>query len=86
MIQARFELDEHTIKVLDTFKARHGLRNRNEALNRFVLDYGEDYADFPIGPKTLRRIDRIIEEHKKNYPDRRMTLEELDELLGMPDV
>ena len=86
MTQARFDLDDYTVKVLDVVKGRHGLKNRNEALLHFVHEHGTDYADFPLGPETVRRIQRILEEHKKKHPHRTMSIKDVDKLLGMNDV
>lgn len=86
LTQARFELDEYTVKVLDVVKGRHGLKNRNEALRTFVREYGDDYAEFRIGPKTAREIERTFNEHMRKHPNRRMTDEQLRKLLGIGDA
>lgn len=86
LTQARFELNAYTKKVLDVVKGRHGLKNRNEALRHFVHEYGQDYAEFRIGPQTMREIDRTFKEHIQKHPNRRMTDKQLRKLLGIEDV
>ncbi len=85
MTEARFNLDEYTTRVLDVVKGKYGLKNRNEALNKFFREYGEDLVEPIIDENYLRELDKIVEDHKKNYKDRTMTLEELDDLLGLND-
>lgn len=83
LTQARFELDEYTTRVLDVFKGKHGLKNRQEALNRFVHEHGQDLVEPEVNQEALKEIDEILARHKKKHPNRTMTMKELDELLGL---
>jgi len=87
MTQARFELDEYTTRVLDVIKGKYGLKNRNEALTKFVKEYGEDLVEPKIDESVLREIDAKYEKHIKKYgvEGSNMTLDELDELLGIDE-
>ena len=83
MTQARFELNDYTTRVLDVIKGKYGLKNRNEALNRFVKEYGEIFVEPRIDEKYLIELDNIIREHEKKYGKKSMSEDELDQLLGI---
>jgi hypothetical protein len=87
MTQARFDLDDYTIKVLDVFKAKFALKNRNEALNRFVKEYGENYAEPEINPEVIKHFNNVLREHTAKYGKKgnKMSLKELENHLGMDD-
>ena len=83
--QTRFDLDEYSLRVLDVVKGKYGLKNRNEALKRFIAEHGEDYVEFEISPEHLAYYDKIVAEHKAKYGKKwkPMTMDELDKLLGL---
>ena len=83
MTQARFELNEYTTRVLDVFKGKHGLKNRQEALNKFFEEYGQELVEPEIKEKLIEELDKIIAEHKKKYGNKTMTMSELDKVLGL---
>jgi len=87
MPQARLELNEYTTRVLDVIKGKYGLKNRSEAINRFAQEQGEEYAQEEVNPEVLKHFDNILKEHKAEYGEKgnKMTLEELDKLLGFKD-
>lgn len=83
MIQARFQLDDYTVRVLDVIKGKFGLKNRDEALKKLALEYGEEYVDLKPNELVLKEIDAIYENHKKKYPNRKMNDKELKRLLNV---
>ena len=83
MIQARLELDEYTVKVLDVIKGKFGLKNRDEALSKLALEAGSAYVELKPNEMVLRELDAIYEDHKKKHGDRKMSNAELKKLLGL---
>ncbi len=83
MIQTRFELDNYTTIVLDVVKGKYGLSNRNEALQRMVLEFGSEFVEPSLNEETLIELDNTYEEHMKKHPNRTMTNKELKELLDI---
>ncbi|MGM5485435.1 MAG: hypothetical protein ACQEP1_06210 [Nanobdellota archaeon] len=83
MIQARFEIDEYTARVLDVIKGKFGLKNRQEALKRLVLEAGEKYVEPEPNEMVLKELDAIYEDHKKKHKNRKMTDKELRGLLDV---
>lgn len=83
MIQARFQLDEYTARVLDVVKGKYGLKNRDEALRKIALEVGEKYVDPIIKEDFLRELDEVYESHKKKYSKRKMSDKELRGILNV---
>ena len=83
MIQARFELDEHTARVLDVIKGKYGLKNRDEALRRLALETEDKYVEQKANEEVLRELDKTYEKHKQTNKNRKMTNKELKRLLNV---
>jgi hypothetical protein len=83
MTEARFELDDYSIRVLDVVKGKHGLKNRNEALKKILDECGGAYVEKEPSEKMLVELDAIYEAHKKKYPNRKITESEMNKLLGL---
>jgi len=87
MTQARFELNEYSVRVLDVVKGKFGLKTRNDALNIFIKEHGSEYVDLEVNDETLKYFDNIVAEHEAKYGKnkRSMTLDEVDDILGFND-
>ena len=83
MTQARLEMDDYTVRVLDVVKGKFGLKNRSEALKTLALEVGSDYVDLAPNEMALKELDAIYESHKKKYGNRRINDKELKSLLGL---
>jgi len=83
MTQSRLELDPYTARVLDVVKGKFGLKNRNDALRKFVEEHGEGYAEMRVDERVVREMDAIYAGHVKKHKGRKMSEQELDKLLGL---
>ena len=83
MAQARLDLDPYTVRVLDVVKGKFGLKNRNEALKKFVEEHGAGYAEIRIDEQVLRELDHLVADHKKKHNLRKMNEKQIDILLGL---
>lgn len=83
MTQARFELDDYTIRVLDVIKGKFGLKNRDAALKRFAREEGYKYVEPSPNEMVLRDLDAVYNEHMKKHKNRKMSEKELNKLLGL---
>ena len=83
MIQARFQLNEYTTRVLDVVKGKFGLKNRSEALNKMALEFGNEFVEQTPNEDVLRELDAISQKHKKKYGMKAMKDSELKELLDI---
>ena len=83
MISARVELNEYTNKVLAIIKAKYSLKDKSEALNKFIELYGEDIAEKEATDEYVKKMSESIDRHFKKYGHKKMSIEELDSLCGV---
>lgn len=83
MAQARIELDGYTMRVLDVIKGKYSLKNRSQALKKFTEEFGSNYVEMKIDEEILKELDKTYADHIKKHPNRKMSEEELDKLLGL---
>jgi len=83
MVSARLNLTEYTNKVLGMVKVRFGLKDKSEALNKFINMFGEEIVEKEANDQYIKRLIEIDENHIKKYGNRKMTLKELDKLCGV---
>ncbi|MFH1663789.1 MAG: antitoxin [archaeon] len=83
MVDARVSLNSYTNKVLAVVKAKYELKDKSEALNKFVEAYGENEVEKEVKDSYIKKILKIEEEHFKKYGYRKMSDKELDKLFGM---
>ena len=81
-VSARVELSEYTNKVLGVLKAKYGLKDKSEAINKFIELYGDDVVENEASDEYLKKMIEITDRHMKKYGKRKMSLAELDRLTG----
>ena len=64
-------------------KAKYGLNDKSEALNKFAHLYGTELLEPEVSDEYVKKILEIDEQYLKKKSKRRMTLEDLDELCGL---
>ncbi len=79
-ISARIELNEYTNKVLAVLKAKHGLKDKSEAINKFIETYGEEIAEREANEEYTKKILDITNRHLTKYKNKKMSFGELDKL------
>ncbi len=82
MIDARVKLKPYTNRVLSVVKAKYELKDKSDALNRFVEMYGVQEVEPEVKESYVKKILAIVEEHHKKYGYRKMSDAELDKLFG----
>ena len=80
MISARVELDDYANRVLGIIKIKFGLRDKSEALNKFIELYGEEVMEKETSEEYIKKVIAITKKHFKKYGNKKMTLQELDKL------
>lgn len=80
MISARLDLTEYTNKVLNMIKVKFDLKDKSEALNRFVNMFGEEVVEKEAKDEYIKELIEIDKNHMKKYGNKKMTLKELDKL------
>ena len=79
-VSARVELDSYANKVLAVLKAKYGLTNKSEAINKFAEIYGEEIVEKDAKEKYVKKIIGIANKHLKRYNGKKMSVDELDAL------
>ena len=80
LISARVEINEYANKVLAIIKAKFSLKDKSEAINKFIELYGEEIAEKQANDEYIKKIIDITNNHLKKYKNKDMSLNELDEL------
>lgn len=81
-INFRARIDEYSNRVLGVVKEKYGLKDKSQALNKFIEMYGEGFIEKEAKEEFISEVINIVMEHHKKHPKRKMSLEELDNLIG----
>ncbi len=79
-ISARVELSEYANKVLAVLKAKHGLKDKSEAINKFAELYGDEIVEKDANEEYVRHILEVTNKHLEKHKGRKMSIKELDAL------
>lgn len=77
-ITARVELDDYSNRVLAIIKAKYGLKDKSEALNKFILTFGDEVLEKEATDEYVKKAMDIVNRHIKKYGNKSMSEEELD--------
>lgn len=83
MVQLRLDVDKYSVRVLDIVKATYGFKNRSQAVDKLAKLFNDEFGFSKMDDKYLEKLQKETDEHIKKHGLRSMTLEELDELLGL---
>ena len=64
MVQAMIQISENANQVLNIVKARFNLKDKSEAIEKVVLDYGGEILEPELRPEFIQKIKRIEQEGK----------------------
>ena len=64
MVQAMIDISKQANQILNIVKARHNLKDKSDAIERVVLDYGENFLEPELRPEFIQKIKRIEKEGK----------------------
>ncbi|MBU0979580.1 MAG: DUF2683 family protein [Nanoarchaeota archaeon] len=64
MVQAMINISEDANQVLNIVKARFNLKDKSEAIERVVLNYGGDLLEPELRPEFIQKIRQIEKEGK----------------------
>jgi len=82
MTVARIVLEDYPNTVLNVVKAKYGLKDKSEAINRFLNDYGCNEVEPQVKESYVKKILSMREEHYRKHANRKMDDKELDGLFG----
>lgn len=81
-VSARLEIDDYSNKVLGIIKIKYALKDKSEALNKFIEIFGENFIEKESNEEYVQKVILIADNHFKKYGKRKMSLQELDKLCG----
>lgn len=79
-ISARVEITEYTNKVLAVIKAKFGLKDKSEAINKFIELYGDEIVEKQSNDEYTKKVIDIANAHLEKYKNKKMSLQELDNI------
>ena len=82
-ISARVELNDYANRVLGMIKLKYGLKDKSEALNKFIELYGHDILEREATEEYVKKIIEISKNHFKKHGYKKMGLRELDKISGV---
>ncbi|MCK4589583.1 MAG: DUF2683 family protein [Nanoarchaeota archaeon] len=53
MVKALIDVHEHTNKILNIVKAKHGLKDKSRAIDQMAKEYEEKVLELELRPKVL---------------------------------
>ncbi len=80
MTSARIEINEYANRVLAVIKAKFNLKDKSEAINKFIELYGDEVVEKQANEGYIKKIMEISNAHLEKYKNRKMSLQELDNL------
>ena len=83
MVHARISLNEYANKVINVIKAKFDLRDKSEAINKFIELFGDEVIEKEANDAYIKNILETEKRHLKKYSHRKMTIKELDEICGL---
>ncbi|MDP2974459.1 MAG: DUF2683 family protein [Candidatus Diapherotrites archaeon] len=82
MVDARVSLSKYSNRVLTVVKAKYDLRDKSDALNKFIETYGDNELELEVKESYVKKLLGIEEQHFRKYGHRKMSDGELDKLFG----
>ena len=70
----------YTNKVLAVLKAKYGLKDKSEAIDKFAEMYGEEIVEKEANEIYVKKIIETTNAHLKKHKNRKMSFEELNKL------
>ncbi len=62
MVQALVNISEGANRILNIIKAKYGLRDKSEAINKMAEEYGLQILEPELRPEYIEKLEKISEE------------------------
>jgi hypothetical protein len=60
MVKAMINISEHANQILNIVKAKHNLKDKSEAIEKVVMDYGNEMMEPELRPEYLVKLGKIV--------------------------
>ena len=81
-VSMNVRVNGYTSQVLGIVKEKYGLKDKGQALDKFMQMHGDEYLDKEIKEEMVREVIRSCDAHIKKYGFKRTSLEELRKICG----
>ena len=79
MVQAIINIDEKTNRILNILKAKYGLKDKSQAIDRMAQEYEEELLQPELRPEYIDKAKKIMNEK----PIRVGTTKDLRKMMGL---
>lgn len=76
------KLGEEANHVINIVKAKYGLKDKSQAINKMAIEYEHELLEPELRPEYVEELEKIEKEHFKKHGYRKMKDKELDKLFG----
>jgi hypothetical protein len=79
MVQAFIDIDERTNRILNILKAKYGLKDKSQAIERMAEEYEENLLEPELKPEYVEKIRKIEAQGKfKKYTTLKQLRDEIE--------
>ncbi len=79
MVQAIIDISEHTNRVLNIVKAKHGLKDKSQAIDFMAGEYEEEILEPQLRPEYVEKAQKIMKQKSIHVG----TPEDLKKIMGL---
>jgi len=83
MVYARVELDDYTNRVLNVLKAKYGLRDKGQAIDKMANLYGGELVERQASEAYAREMEKGYQKDVKKHGYKGIRVAEQNKLCGM---
>jgi len=62
MVQAMIQISDEANQILNIVKARYGLKDKSDAIEKVVIEFGEDFLEPQLRPEFIQKMKERQEE------------------------
>jgi len=56
MVQAMIQISDEANQILNIVKARYGLKDKSDAIEKVILEFGEDFLEPQLRPEFIQKM------------------------------
>lgn len=83
MVYARVSLNDYVNRVLNVIKAKFDLRDKSEAINKFIEMFGDEFVEKEASDEYIKKMIATEKRHFEKYGHRKMTKQKFNELFEL---
>jgi len=84
-VTLNLKIDEYGNRVLGVIKARYGLNDKSQALNKLLDMYGEDFVDKQVKQEIVDAMNKSYDNHIKKYGFKSNNMQDLRKSIESSD-